>query len=478
LIGKKLLNLLKALSPTEFRRLRKLCQSPIYTNNADHLKFYDFLRKHYPDFDSPKLQKEVVFKKIWTTEKFDNWKLRNLFREFTRLTESYFLLLAQENNKLEREKQLVHIYGQRNIFDFFEKGTKGLLADLEALPYRDKAYYLQKAQLLEGLYFHPLKEKYDLRDKTFETATNSMDQYFMFTKIQQGIASKSLQNILNKPCSLRFLDLLKSENVEALLETNPLLQLQYQSYQLLVKPDSIDIEAYELLFFNQLHQLRAADQQTLFFNALNFLMGQANKNPKKFNSIIFRWYKKGLDQQLVMKEGSFDTPHFTNIITYACLAKEFDWAWQFIQNYQKWLDTENAAGVLSFNLAKWHYFQKEFEQSLALLTNCSLPKAYNLTLKNLEIRVIFELFLIDYSYHKLLFAKIKTFEAYLRRTTKFTPLKKTPYFNYLSVIYKLTNCLMHQKTVTQIQYQLLPQLNESANIIGKQWLLEKVEGLA
>jgi len=61
MIGKKLMKLLAALTPVEFRRMRKLFQSPIYTSDPHHLILYDYIRKYYPTFDSPHLEKEKLF---------------------------------------------------------------------------------------------------------------------------------------------------------------------------------------------------------------------------------------------------------------------------------------------------------------------------------------------------------------------------------------------------------------------------------
>ena len=55
MIGSKLLPLLASISSTEFRRMRKVFQSPFFTTNERHLVLYELLRKYHPIFDTPKL---------------------------------------------------------------------------------------------------------------------------------------------------------------------------------------------------------------------------------------------------------------------------------------------------------------------------------------------------------------------------------------------------------------------------------------
>lgn len=437
MIGSKLIKLLKALNPEEFRKMRKIFQSPIYTSNPDHLKCYDALRRYYPKFKPSLLKKEGFFDKMWEGQPFDNWKLRNLVREFTRLTEDY-LLLVEQRDKVERKRQLTRIYGKRKLYDFFEKETKNLLADLETLPYRDKEYYLQKAILNEAWYFHPLKDKYDFEDTSFEDGMDSIDQYFVYAKMKYGIALASTKKILNTSYQLRFLEVIEMEKKSGFIENNPLLKLFWWSLKLEDILETIEFAAYEQLLFSSLFQLRKEDQKLLFFHGLNYAIRQANRGITSFDLVVFEWHKKGIKYELLLAKGRMDTIHFSNSITYACKVKAFKWAYDFMQNQQQHVATENRVFILNYNLAKWHYYQKEFEQVLPLLLENKIPLAYEFTVRNLMIRALFELFLKDVSYLELLHNKILNFDKYLRSTQKFTPEKIAPYQQKLRIVYKLS----------------------------------------
>jgi len=472
LIGRKLIKLLKALNPEEFRKMRKIFQSPIYTNNPDHLKCYDALRRYYPKFKPLLLKKEVFFDKMWKGQSFDNWKLRNLFREFTRLTEDY-LLLIEQREKVERKRQLTRIYGKRNLYDFFERETKSLLSDLEALPYRDKAYYLQKAVLNEAWYFHPLKDKYNTEDTSFENGMDNIDQYFVYAKLKYGIALASAKKILNISYQLRFLEVIERENKKGFIENNPLLKLFWWSLKLEETLETIEFATYEQLLFSSLPQLRKEDQKLLFFHGLNYVIRQANKGTTSFYLVIFEWHKKGIRYELLLEQGRMDTIHFSNSITYACKVKAYQWAFDFMQNHQQYLATENRVFILNYNLAKWHYYQKEFEQVIPLLLENKVPLAYEFTVRNLMIRVLFELFLKDVSYLELLHNKILNFDKYLRSTQKIPQDRIAPHQHHLRIVYKLSKLLMENQEKNLIRDWLLKELNESIPISGKDWLKEK-----
>ena len=141
-----------------------------------------------------------------------------------------------------------------------------------------------------------------MNDTSFEDGSNSLDQYFVHSKMQYAIALKAQQKIIQNDFELRFLDVIKTEESNGWMALYPLLQLHYLSFQLLEQPDCVNFERYEQLLFNQLDQLKLSDQQLLFTNGLNYLIRQTQQQPEEYNLRIFQWYQKGLQHQITTKE--------------------------------------------------------------------------------------------------------------------------------------------------------------------------------
>ena len=81
----KLIFLLRILQPQEFRKLGKMVKSPFFTQNTHLPALYQYLKQDYPNFDSARLTKPTVFKKIFPGYDYSDIKIRNLMRDLSRL---------------------------------------------------------------------------------------------------------------------------------------------------------------------------------------------------------------------------------------------------------------------------------------------------------------------------------------------------------------------------------------------------------
>lgn len=139
----KLFTLLKGIREDEIHWFQKFLKSPFYNSNPLPLKLFDLIKKYYPELESPKLTKEKVFKKLFPNEKFNVNKLRKVMHSLAVLTEEFFVTMRLRNKEFQKKKILVEEFGERNLYAQFEKGTKELIEELEALSYRD-TFFIKK----------------------------------------------------------------------------------------------------------------------------------------------------------------------------------------------------------------------------------------------------------------------------------------------------------------------------------------------
>ena len=244
----KLILLLKGLSPEDWRRLKKMLQSSFFTTNAHLLKFYGILKQYSPKMDSPKLAKEKLFKRIFSTQaQYDGQKLRALMREFTQLIEDYLLFKELQTSNYERRKRLVKIYGKQNYYPLFERGIRALKQELESASWRDEEYYREISDLNFEFYFHQLTLKYTLQDNVLSELLESIEKQAVLAKLRIGSELKSREQTLNKSYNFQFLQAVLIENEEKGLKGNPAFEL----YKLLF--ELYDTGGAETVF----HQLKA-----------------------------------------------------------------------------------------------------------------------------------------------------------------------------------------------------------------------------
>ena len=60
----KLIQILKTFSPDEVKNFEKFVVYPYFSTGRNVEGLYSILKPYYPEFDSPKLDKKNVFKKL------------------------------------------------------------------------------------------------------------------------------------------------------------------------------------------------------------------------------------------------------------------------------------------------------------------------------------------------------------------------------------------------------------------------------
>jgi len=468
----KLVVLLKSLTPQEFKQFHKYIRSPFFTQSKDVLKLYNYLRKHYPNFDSANLNRETIFAKLYPNEKFNGSRLRNLILKITKILEDFLIYINFKQDTFQKEKVLAEIYGKRNLNVIFKKKTENLLAELEQLPFRDSDYYINKYALQRDYYFHLNTPRQGAIKKMINDAYADLNHFFaleqqliklelktrekIFSEIYHNIQPKALNLILAKESKVyelfkKIIDLIDKQEEENYFET-------------------------KALFLTNMDALKKENQLRILVCLLNFALNQTTQKGAIFIEEAFELYKVGLAL------GTFMTPPnlipgmtFLNIITVSASLKEFDWAKAFIDKYETALDSEVAHVFKPISLANLHFYQGKFGETIQIINSNKLTDSIlSILARLLVLRSFYELSLRDQTYAQSFYAYLNSFEKYLTRERKLNSKKVKGYTNFIFIFKKLIKI----KTKRKIEFEDISFLEQHLStlkpISAKSWLQEKL----
>ena len=476
MIGQKLINILQSLDVDEFRRLKRAISSPYFATNERLLILYGYLRGQYPTFEPQKLKKEKLFKKLYPAKPFNDGVLRVLVREFTTVTEDFIMMERLRSDKLERKKMLVKEYGNRNLYDYFKKGTGELLNGGEVEFIKDIEYFNERTDLLQAYCFHPLTNNYDVNDNSLEELMDGLDAYFVLAKYRFVQLLRNKNTIFKKKSEFRFFDMVRKEKDVLFLE-NELIIL----YELVNKLHSKEDEEifYELKnnFFPVIDKLRRTDCRIIFYMGLNFCSRQINSGKATSHGEAYDWYNIGLKYDLLMENGKMSDATFNNVINSACYKNEFKWAEEFRLNYGMNLNEDVREDAMNYANATLLIFQEEFLQAIKILTNNKYSKPYQLRTRAAAIKAMFEQALIDTDYFNVLQYQIDASLKFLQRDKIFSESNKIPFDNFIKITGSLAKKIWSGESKQKISEWLKKKLNSSERVVLSSWLIEKVENL-
>ena len=180
----KLIRLLKLIEPEEIKDFTKFLKSPFFNSNKQCLSLYSYLSIHHPSFNSPKLAKEKVFKKLFPGRKYNYNILSNLMSQLTALTEEYLLNLQFQKEGFTKKKMLARALGERkNTYDLFQKKNEALIKAVEDGKIRGINYYNELRSLNHDLYYHPMTNRQATGIGGIKKAMDNLDMMFAQTKL-------------------------------------------------------------------------------------------------------------------------------------------------------------------------------------------------------------------------------------------------------------------------------------------------------
>ena len=476
--GLKLFQLLRSLNDEEFRRFGKFLRSPLHNHSKPLIRMYDFLKKYYPDFDTPGLYQEKFWKKLFPEEAFEQTKLWRFTSKAIQQVEKFIAIQELEYRPDEEQSLLIKALGRRNLFDRLEKEALRRLREMETSPSRDINYYKQRIELEETLYFHLLKDKYDRTDQLLKALSEDVDRHFALHKLRLNCVLQNRNNIiLNEQYSLRFINAIEAEQTQSFLADNQLAQI-YTNLAELQK--SGRQEAYLQLkdsFFKHIDLLSSSDLSIIFTAGINYPISKINQGKTAFYKEALDWYKKGIEYRLIFSNNRMSEVTYSNIILLGCREEDFSWTKNFINDYQHFLDERIRLDAKTHNSALLLFHQGAFEQALSELNKHTFSKSFHLKTRLTMIRATFELLLNDSAYHELLANKITAFERYLSRDRTIVNRQIEAYKNCIRLIKGIAIKISAREDHAKISSWALQELNTEKSVIARDWLIEKCNAL-
>ncbi len=472
MVGQKLTKILESLSPEEFKRLKRALASPYFATNPRLLTLYDYLKKHYPDFDESKFQKEKLYKKLYPGKPHNDGVLRVLVREFSTVVEDFIMLERLRSDKHERKKMLVSEYGKRNLYEYFKKGTEELLAGFDDSYIKDMEYFKESIGLYQDYCFHPLTNNYDANDNSLENLMDSLDSYFVLAKYRFTQILRNKNTIFKKESKFRFFENIRNYEDELFIE-NKIIVL----YELLNKLHDTNDENYfqqlKQIFFPVISKIKRTDCRIIYYIGLNYCSRQINSGIRAFSEESLNWYKKGLDHKLLIENNKMSDLTFTNIIASACRENEFVWAEKFIKEHENYLHETVKLDAINYSKSFLFFNQKKLDSSMNILNSHNFSTKYQLSARSLAIINIFEQAQIDQNYFFVLQSQIEAFKKYLHRNTMFSDSIIIRQLNFLKIIDKFGKKLWANEDKRKTREWIKSILRKEQIIVLKTWLIEK-----
>jgi len=392
------------------------------------------------------------------------------------MIEDYLLILDNRQSAYHRKKTLTSIYGQRNLFEYFGKGTHSLLEELDAIGLINGVQTMDYATIARSYFYHNSTPKFEQIDMLLK-AQSKLDEFYILEKLGAYCNYPIIERTLKRNLQDAHVSSVIHISNAIAFNNDTLIALYQLIYYLTTQGNNDIFEQTKQYFENQVERLPFEERKFAFFSLSNYCIGQYNKGNIAYHQKSFELNKIGLQHALYLEKGTMTGTSFINIVLNSLATKNFQWAEDFIKSYKdKIIDREKSSAYL-LSLGFVYFQQNQYQKCIDILINYQSPKINDLlSARCLLIRSYLFLFFKDHSYLELLESAIKSFEKFLYRS-KLSQQKKDRYFNFLSYLKRLFSLKLKEKMHQPQLSSLKVEIVENENVAFKKWLLEFIESL-
>lgn len=464
----RLIKLLEILSKKELRDFSKFLNSPFFNTRKDLIQLFEIIKKDLNN-KPEKLDKHLVYKKLFPNQHFDATHLNLLRSYLLKLLEQFFSVSEFMIDSSSQNKNLIKALRQKNNKLDTERVIKWSREFLAKQPFRDEAFFEEQLNLDW--------EKYYLKSETihnehivWENLSDQTDKVYFIRKLRIAVLSKATEQVLNEQTApFHLFDEIIEKAQTLPFSKVPAIQIYLTCFQMLHQPEE---ERYFLNFKEQLfsnsEKFQSNDIRDLYLLGINFCIKQVNNGAweARYFKEVLNLYKDGLEKEILLQDGILSRYTYHNVVAAALKIQDYEWVEWFIEVYKKLLKKPYRESSYSFNIARLAYAKKDFEKALLQLQNSNYRDLLlNLAARTIKTKIYFEMDEWD-----ALSAHLEATKIYLRRK-KVMGYHRKFYENLIRYTQKLMTINFYDKKAVE---QLRFKIEKEENLTEKQWLIEQL----
>jgi len=466
----KLLQLIQSLSKEELKTFGNYLEGASHRKTGSVYALYNYFKKLYPDFPEKKVKKEFVYGKIMPKGKeYNDKRIRDLMSILTLNLENFIIAKELEDNEPERELILLNALKKRKQDKLFFQKVKQLERKWEKNPPKGIIKYHYEYLLQKEYYMHPNLSLYEEKPSTLHNVIEKMDHYYFASKLYYEVINLHNQNDLNREGKSKNI-LIKHINQTITKEEfkhNPHINIFSHFFQAYTTENPLNIESLEKIYINLFPFFNDTEKHDLFIILQGMYYFNYNKGKKEYIFNVFELCKFALEKNIIIENNIIANDMFRNIIGVTCMVQKFEWGYQFIEKYQKYLDDNGKNDIVSLCEATMAFYETKFNTCLEKLLTVKIQDTlYGIQVRILQMQCYYEL----ENYEEAFYNLAHSFATYLHRNSTISVGLQKQNLNFIHVTKKLHKA---KKNSTQISSSFVEEIQKNKNIMNKKWLIKK-----
>lgn len=472
----KLIQYLSLFSKQDLRNFKDFVHSPYFNKHKKTKELFDHILK-VKSWDSPQLQKELIFKKVFPNQPFEEQLLRTLMSYLVQLIYRFYSQKEQDSKSDKLQIGLLEIALQNGQKKMFEHNAKIWKKTFSAAPIRDSNYFLQESRFQRLLDNFDIKYGKRISGDFLEEAISNFDTFYISEKLRITCEMLARKQVMGQNYSFSLTHELIAflEKEKSHFESISGVWIYFLIYKMMTENRPEDFFELKKRLKKDAPLFNHQEGRDLYTHALNFCIGKINFGENAFRKDTFELYQQMLLNGLLYVEEVLPQWDYTNIVSLGCDLQEKEWTKSFILEQKKYLPKAERENTFTYNLAAFHYSQREYSQAIELLQKVAFTEGYyNLLTRILMLKIYFE----TKDWQALEYF-LETFRVYLLRNKKLETSRIKSGLNLIKYTRTLFRLIDSKNEIPKKQFQekimnLKLQIGKNQKVLNKSWLISKI----
>ncbi|MBK9337739.1 MAG: hypothetical protein IPM98_14715 [Lewinellaceae bacterium] len=464
----KLITLLRALAPRQLSRLGDFLRSPYFNKNRDCLLLFEYLQKYAPHFAHDHLTREKVLEKLVLEKPADDKSLAQLGRKLLTLAEKFLAVEAFLDDPWEQQMLAARQFHVLNLPKHHQVAQAEADAFFENTDLRDAGFFLKKL-LTEKMALEQGDAHQIDYNRHLQLAVDALDAYYVAEKLRYACHILNHEAVLNiRYASAHIEDILRwAEGPD--FENAPPVQVYSRIALLLKNPEEpARFEQARQAVVQHERAFPADELRQAYTLLLNYCTHRINRhNDERFWAEYLEINKLLLKNRLIFDGAVLPPWRYTNLVNVGLKVGQTDWVWDFLHNHRKQLPPEYTDNVFRYNLAQYHYHQKNYDSAQRALAQVEFTNVvFNITARSLLIKIYWET-----GQSELLLAYLEATRIFLHRNRLLDAGRKRQMQKFVEITTKLARTAAFDKDRLRALLDQLPAVQE---MLHRDWLAAQI----
>lgn len=462
----KVIRLLRSLSLSEMDALEQFLSSPYYNQDMEVVRLFEVLKRFYPAFDAPELNKSLLFRQVFPKQPYDDKQLRYLMSDLNKLAEQFLGVQEMERDPYRPMLARLERLSAKGLDKGYRQVVRNLKKELENPKVDSSEYFLTRLQWSELRERHFQRQRLRKFDPSIQQAAENLDRYYFLHRLKLACAMLDRQTIVQADYELNLSAAWIRHLEEQSFFNEPIIQVYYAIFQALLNEEE---ERHFVTLKNFLEEkafsLASRDLKDIYLFAINYCARKIRQGRERYVTEALSLYRSGIESEVLIDEGVLSPWTFTNVVKLSLRLQHYEWIEGFIRDYAPKLPEDFRDNALHYNLAELYYYTDRFEEAQEHLNQVVFSDLnYYLGARVMLAKIYFET-----DQEEPLLSLVSSFTIFLKRNKKVSTELKHTYLNFCRLLFQIV-----RRSPSRMK-QLKEEIRSTELLTDRKWLLRMYE---